>query len=553
MGERDPHRRRRRLVLAVAVSVSVATGGCGVDGDPAGDQLSGAPDSLSIRLAQDYDSFDFHVDARGTVAAVVSPAYDRMVVASPTGAGYVPYLASSWEQTPTSIAFTMREDARCADGHVLTAQDAAASYQRWLDVEKRTGTVQNSPVGGLGPGPFRITVDDEFRFTFRSESPFGNMMQIFSTLGVICPAGFEALRSDVRALETATYGSGPYTLVSAAQGDQVVYQLRPEWNWGPEGSSPERMPGEIVYRIVPQDSTAANQVLTGELDVAAIRGPDATRLRADDTLAQGSSPNYLPTTLTFNMRPERLGSIARGEAGAVFREAVFTAVDPEAWNQANTNGEANTVNSSFRPEAECYNPAVEELVPEPSIERARQILEEGPFAYDGESLLLDGEPVAIVVVTRTDMAAGPDYLYDVLMRLGFEVTLDNLEGAAFGAAVLGGMFDIAIGQGVRSDGIPGINVQNVIGPPTPDGGNSAATGFGDPEFERLVTAAEQSVGEQRCGLWEEWQELVISNHYLRPLISTDELSFSAQVVNGNPITLPRTSTQGPDFIHWVDW
>lgn len=543
----------RRLAAGV-LALGLIVVGCG--GAPAGEESAGAtggPDTFSIRAPQDWDSFDFQVDARLMMATVTGPAYDRMVAVPPGGTGYVPYLAESWEQTPTSITFTMREDAACEDGHILTAADAARSYQRWLDVEKRSGAVEESALGGLGSGPWTITVDDEFTWTIASETPYGNMMQIFSTTGVICPAGFDALAADPRALETGMYGSGPYRLVSAAQGDNVQFALREEWNWGPEGSNPDQLPRELSIRVVAEDTTAANQLVTGELDAATVQGPNASRLVEEPSLAHGTAPNFSVTKLHFNMRDGRPGALSAGAAGDVFREAVFTAVDPQAWNQAEADGRKMALDNSFRPDAECYNPAVVESVPASSIERAREILAGGPFTYEGDRLMLDGAPFEVEIVTQTSMAAGPEYLFGVMQQLGMQATLNNLEGAAFGQAILGGNFDIGLTGAARESGLPGIGVQSAIGPPTPDGGNVAATGFQDARVTELVELASASVGQERCDYWSEWQALVVDRHYLRPLVAEDIDTFSGSMVDGVLITLPKTSAQSPDFIHWISW
>src|ERR1700761_2159749 len=227
-------RSRGGMLAAVALS-AVVVAGCGGssknsggNGNKAttggGSQGSAkpAPDTVNLRMEQDYDSLDFQVDQRLTSFAGSQPAYDRLISINEKGNGYVPYIAKSWQVSPTKITFTVRTDAKCEDGHVLTAQDMVKSFDRYITVPKRSGTVAATSLGvGLGPGPWAFSAPSPDTLVVTTKTPFTNMLSLFAQEGIICPAGLAAVKTDPHALEAKTYGSGPYSLVSAVHGSAV--------------------------------------------------------------------------------------------------------------------------------------------------------------------------------------------------------------------------------------------------------------------------------------------------------------------------------------------
>src|SRR6185312_6445928 len=106
-----------------------------------------------------------------------------------------------------------------------------------------------------------------------------------------------ALAADPRALDSAIYGSGPYTLVSAAHGGDVVFQRRDEWKWGPQGTTAKNLPARVVIRFVDNDTTRANLLLTGGVDVGTIAGADVDRLVASKQLDVQTARGYMAQTI----------------------------------------------------------------------------------------------------------------------------------------------------------------------------------------------------------------------------------------------------------------
>jgi peptide/nickel transport system substrate-binding protein len=84
------------------------------------------------------------------------------------------------------------------------------------------------------------------------------------------------------ALKDTTAGTGPYTLKEAVPGDHYTYAVRKDYAWGPNGAktSAQGTPATIEVKIVSNETTAANELISGQINAASILGPDAARLTA---------------------------------------------------------------------------------------------------------------------------------------------------------------------------------------------------------------------------------------------------------------------------------
>jgi peptide/nickel transport system substrate-binding protein len=526
------------VALVVVVFVAAATYAAAAVGSGG---RSTALGTLTMRIQQDWPTFDAYVDAgRATSWALDSPAYDRLVSIGRKGAQdpYQPYLATSWVQKAKFVTFKLRNDAKCTDGHTLTAVDILNSVKRFLDVPKRSGAVGSNSIGGFGPGPFHLHANNaKGTFTFASDKPYRNLLGTFANFPIICPAGLAAVKAKPDALETAMYGSGPYTLVSATHGDQVVFKLRPEWKWGPPGTATKNMPSQLVYKVIDNDTTAANLLVTGGLDAALVNGPDIDRLNATPSLDHLRAKNYLTLILVFNMRDGRLFA---DPDGAKLREAIMTAVDPQKFNQAAYAGQAEVTTSVFRPGSECYDPATKNLVPKPSIDAAKQILTSAGYKYSGGNLLdPSGKPVHIRLNLTTLMNSGPEYIDSVLSALGFDIDFFNGPGAQYGTNFVLGNFDVSIQRGTMVSGDAGAQLFPMIGQPPPAGSNYPAAGYKDAELQRLIQAGYQNPGKGGCKYFTLVQEMLLKKHYLLPLVAP---YFDIYVKKG--ISFPPVSIDG---------
>ena len=122
----------------------------------AGEQAATAPGAggtLTVVVPADPGSLDPHLSVFVSTNAVNSFAYETLVYPSPDGE-ITPGLAESWEESPTSVTYTLKDGVTCADGTPLTATTVAANFSFVADPANQSpllGAVR-PPCGHGGSG-----------------------------------------------------------------------------------------------------------------------------------------------------------------------------------------------------------------------------------------------------------------------------------------------------------------------------------------------------------------------------------------------------------------
>jgi peptide/nickel transport system substrate-binding protein len=473
--------------------------------------------TLVIRSSVDWPNFDlFSNTIAGNMEELVF-GYERLMGRA-AGFKPVPYLGTPTQVTPKSITFQIRKGATCADGTPVTAQVVGSSLKALIE----SPHLSNFLLDAWGAGPYGVAVDPKKQtVTFRTGTPFGLLEYGFMHpgTGIVCPAGLKARAADPHALETQMYGSGPYTLVSANHADQVVFKLRPEWKSGPQGTTAKDLSDTVVIKVVGDDATAANLMLTGGLNVAVIGSANAPRLASDKTMTHKAFRNYFFTPLILSEYPDHITN------DETLRAALVTAVDPKNWIQAAYDGDGIASPGPLIPGMACYSsPAeraavdaiVKKYAPVPSIDKAKQILTGGGYRYQGSTLIgKSGDPVKLRVVTTTSMNLGPEYLLNTFKQLGIDVDLSNTDGATYSRNVILGNFDVAVSSAPQPLPFLGPLIYVTAGPSTTQGGrNRANTAAGDPVLNREVRLALGTLGAESCKHWYNVERLYFQKHYL---------------------------------------
>jgi peptide/nickel transport system substrate-binding protein len=461
-----------------------------------------------IRTISDWDSLNPALINTGAGHQVASALYDRLLAVNSDGK-LIPYLATSWTVAPGSINFTLRTDAKCSDGTALTSEAVAASIQRWLDPQTKSPRRSY-----FGPATTVITASAPTSSTVKVQlsTMFGDLLPVFSdpASGIVCPGGL-APGAD---LEHNSFGSGPYTLTSVTRGDSATMRLRPEWEWGPRGTKAADLPTEIVARVVSSDTTAANLLQTGGLDVAIVNGPDVQRLENDRSLIQTVVQTPLAQDLFFNQSPGRV------TADPAIRHAISTAIDRRAYNQAAANGKGGIASSFMGKTVECFDPQTEKLIPTPSVSDAKNILVGAGYTADSNGKLSKGGvPLAVRIVGLVTQSAGPDYIQAQLSAVGMKAELAKTDNTPYIRDLQTGNFDVAI-AGVTTP----VPSSNVIVPLIFNFGR--ITGG---EETTALKLAQSTAGSERCKNLSDLQQSLIRNHDLLPLITTPGNYFSKGV------------------------
>ena len=259
----------------------------------------------------------------------------------------VPYLGTPTQVTPKSITFQIRKGATCADGTPVTAQVVGSSLKALIE----SPHLSNFLLDAWGAGPYGVAVDPKKQtVTFRTGTPFGLLEYGFMHPGTGSSARPVSRRGrPIRALETQMYGSGPYTLVSATHADQVVFKLRPEWKWGPQGTTSKDIGGHGRNQGRRRRRDRREPDAHRRANVAVIGSSNAPRLASDKTMAHKAFRNYFFTPLILSEYPDHITN------DETLRAALVTAVDPKNWIQAAYDGDGVTSPGPLIPGMACYS------------------------------------------------------------------------------------------------------------------------------------------------------------------------------------------------------
>jgi peptide/nickel transport system substrate-binding protein len=507
-------------MCAAAVAVAALGTAAAVAGGSAAAGSAGG--TVVIRAGSDWPNFNLFQNTIFSMTQYLSLAYDRLVAFGP-GWKEVPYLATSWKLSPAvrprQVTFTLGKDAKCPDGTPITALVVLNSFKTLISFPKSS----NFLLDYFGPGPYHLKADRAANtFTFRTETPYSSLLRGFGEPGssIVCPAGLQALAADRTALDAKMYGSGPYDMVSSTHADQATFQLRPEWKWGPAGTTAKDLPGTVVVKVITDETTAANLLLTGGLNFGPINGTDTGRLDADSSLQHDAVQQFYPAAMMFNQFPNH--PVTNDEK---LRAALMTAVDPQKWIQAAYSGSGIPVSGLLVPGEECYDASYQKIVkqygPTPNIDKAKQMLAAAGYTLSGGRLSKNGQPVRLRLVTSSStMGSGGEYLQTVFNDLGIDVDLAN-SVTTYAPSIVAGNFDVGVALQTAPFPDPTRYVFVTAGPPTNAGGrNRANTGVGDQDLQRAVLRAVQRPGKTACPYWDEMQKIYYQKHYVMFLGAT---------------------------------
>lgn len=422
-------------------------------------------------------------------------------------------LAESWTDSADEIAFTIREGLTCSDGTEITPAVVADSLARLADPQ--TGSSMAPLI--FGGGAVSVVADDAAgTVTVTLDEPYSELLVGLTVpaAGIVCPAGLE----DPAGLAAGTVDgafSGPYVLTDSTPGVGYELTLREDYAAWPEWAEPlQGSPaGTLQFSVGVDATTLANQLLTGELDVATIAPQDTARFADSDG---------------FTINPVQLGDIfvifneseTSPFADESLRRAVAQALSAESF-RATVNPNAELLLSAGDPDVQCVNTDESLLVPQ-DVDAAREVL-------SGVTVRLIGTNA---VGTN---GAGNVYVQEQLLAAGATVELSNVDNGTWITTILGpatDTWDVTVFASINNVGTLVTGITRFIGTSVDDGGRNISRST-NPEGEAAYAAAlaADSV-DDKCAAYQAAQESILERVDIVPLI-TNPLS----VVTANGVSL----------------
>ena len=390
-----------------------------------GKAVSGSGGEVKIRADDDVDTFDpATTGATNLAVQAISLTYDRLVYLSPTGK-LEPYLASSWKVTPDSATFDIRKGATCDDGTEVTPKVVADSLNYELS-PKTAGPYLGYVVGG---GELKSVTADEKAgtVTVTLTKPYNGLVASLATAfpgSIICPSGMK----NVKGLGAAPAGSGPYELNASAsqRGSSYVFELRKDYNWGPDGwkAGQNGVASKIVFDVATEETTAANMLTTGQVQIAPIAGINESRVAAN------------PSNFTFKTSALELGSWGtvmneeKGLAGAdqKVREAVFMALNNKEMVKAAFSTQGVAFDTSLTPNMSCYDASIGKYAAPYDPTKAKEVLEEDGYKPGaGGVMTKDGKPLDLRLVMWNLTGPLGEYMQEQLKKVGIQSSVKSTD------------------------------------------------------------------------------------------------------------------------------
>lgn len=200
-----------------------------------------------------------------------------------------PYLADSVAESAdgAELTFKLKPGLTCHDGSPLTAEDVAFTFQRARDPANRfTGSTPGFVLTSLGYKGARVVDPQTVVIELKEYNPIA--LGLITEVKIVCKAPYTAM-SRQQATQTPV-GTGPYRFVEWVKADHITLARQPDF--APRPAQFER----IVFRVIPEASTRAAELMAGNLDVITSVAPDQI-----DTVNRSANARVLSVSGTRRM------------------------------------------------------------------------------------------------------------------------------------------------------------------------------------------------------------------------------------------------------------
>ncbi|WP_049900796.1 ABC transporter substrate-binding protein [Halococcus agarilyticus] len=346
--------------------------------ESAGNESGGGSGGTLVYARGSHSStLDFQNSTSGEVAKVTEQMYDSLIGFVPGEATLTEELATDYSLEGQEATLTLREGVTFHNGEEFTAEDFVATFRRFTDAEYQY-YAGDDYVSAYGPFTFgswidEISTDGDYSMTIsltQKYAPFLRNLAIFAA-AIHSKAAIEDENVD---LSNQPAGTGPFQLENLNDGQGVVRLSAYDdyWGEGPQVS-------EVVFETIGQNSTRAQSLTSGEVDIADGLGAQASQqVESADSAELRSVEGINTGYMAFNMNVEEFQS-------KQVRQAISYAIDTQAIVENIYAGFADQAAQPLPPNVLGHN---EELEPYPrDLEQAQSLLEEAGYG-DGFSFEL---------------------------------------------------------------------------------------------------------------------------------------------------------------------
>ena len=318
------------------------------------------------------------------------------------------------------LVVTLRRGLKFSNGDPLDANAVKFTYDRLFDQGATTAALTKM-AKVMGKDSVRVVDDRAVEFAVADPNPLllGNMSQyghsilnpnvVRPHMTAADPSAHEWLKSNTKGTET-----GPYLLESWQPGVEFVFARNPNF-WG----RPPRI-SRVVLRIVPDPSTRLALLKSGDVDIARDLAPlDEVELLKDQGVSVNRFPTRIVSFLGMNAKVPPFNNVK-------LRQAISYAAPYDTIVRSVMVGFARRLTSPVPSGMPTHTDEFFKYKTDPA--KAKALLAEAGFPNG----------LRLIFTSRADLAESKGiaiWVKSALARAGINVTINEMQGAAFTAAL----------------------------------------------------------------------------------------------------------------------
>lgn len=397
-----------------------------------------------------------------------------------------PSIATEWQvKSPTTVALTLRTDAKFHDGSPLTAEDVKASIDRL-----GAGGLAQANVVTAG---ITVNILSPTSIEVVTPTPFGVILNALAFIKILPKANIDNPDN----FKKGALGSGPYKFVSFAD-NNITLEANPDyWGGAPKIKT-------VVFAYIEDNQARINALLAGQVDIL-------SRCSAEDLSRVEGNAQFTSTSVS---PPSQIVAIYQHNGPLKelkLRQAIAYAVDRKAISDSLMRGKNPVGYSSLPTTAPYYQPLEPKF--EPDLEKAMALVKE---AYpDGVSLRMS---TSTLVPNQIEI---DQVIANTLQMIGIDVSVERLEVGAFRTSY--NTYDINLNTLASFTNDPDFIFGIYSG-----GTGEAVYHYKDEEFEKLYAAQKAAPADSRAAavtaaaqhLWENQVTLYLSDEIWYFIVNT---------------------------------
>ena len=394
---------KKRLALLAAACLCMAVS-----------MTSFAADKSDIVVAVDADVDTLHpTDFSTTVElGVLNQIYDTLLYYSPDGTkDPEPRIAESYEISDDGLDYTfhLRDDVTFHDGTPVTADDVVFSIELY-----KASEYQGSQISMLSS----VEATDEHTVVCHLDAPYSPFLQGICSPMIASKAYYESSEDD---FVNNPIGTGPYKFVSRAKGSNIKLEANEDYYRG----APEIK--EVTFEVIPDSSTKAIALQTGEVNFAEIDSATKPQLEANPAITIAEVPTSAFSYIAMNTEKEPFNDVK-------VRQAINYAIDRDNLVAVCYDGEAEVNSNICAKERFGYSDDQFQYAYDP--EKAKELLAEAGIEtpYDLGEILVAEKYSNLATVIQNDLkAVGLDVTISVKE---FNSYISDLQNGSYGITAL---------------------------------------------------------------------------------------------------------------------